>query len=536
MVQDKGSLKETSVIRLLLAIYNQQKTGLLHLIREDIAKILYFKRGRLIWAISNSETDRLDNMLLANGKISQEALDDLVMNESGDEDSISKALVEKGFVSLKELISLTKIQLERIIFSVLRYRDGEYQFVQDQPPKRLLSLDADITSFIRNFILDELSESDIWKELKSPRTIYRKNDKIAPDKFNFSKKQLELLQSFDQGKPLEKVMERYSSAHKNSLLKIIYFFALADLIITEDSKEEEEEKKKNRQPPEDDFEQKTGDHFDSIMAEPGQPLVPETKDQYTFGEEAQWPEAEEAKPLEIDLEHAPEAPPPLPPESSENSESVEEMIREEEKNRHRSRRGLWFLVMLLILIGGGLWLYFSGTLDSLISSTFGQHRSRPSSTALPPPPDSRRLLQSPEVASPLRAQKPVTPSPSDSSDSRPIDSPPPATDPRQSLLRGDLSAAARIWKEQVSRRGIQYSILLELDCLKESVLKAYEKMERNPGFFILPQKRESKTCYLVLYGRYMDEISAEKALQEIPDYFFLQQNPPVIIPLVRYLK
>jgi hypothetical protein len=488
-------------------------------------------------------------MLLANGKISQEALDELVMTDSEDDDFISKTLVEKGYVSLKELINLTKIQLERIIYSVLRYRDGEYQFVQDQPPKRLLSLDVDITSFIRNFILDEVTESDIWKELESPENIFIRNEELPAEKFNFSKKQIELLDSFQGGHTLGQVMDQYSSAHKNSLLKIIYFFALADLIVPE----------KDHSPAVKEFEESASATLDSIMddSEEESDFPPLEGENYTLGNHGDFPAEENTGEVEIDLE--PVTSPPdtgpvdIPSPTTLPNPSAEDLLREEEKRHSGRRRWIFAGVLVLVLAALGLTLYFSGQLDSFLL------------------PDNRKSLsgQPAEIVDTGSSVKPeqLTPdpqttlgktletenSPESEPQENPVEKPETGTDqsespspdtpdeeappnPRRFLEDGDLKEAAKIWKTQLQRENIRFSILLELDCLQESVLKAFQKMDRNPDFFILSQPRENRTCYLVLYGRFQDENQAEKALQDVPDYFFLQQNPPVITEITRYLK
>ena len=81
MFTEKGSLKEISVIKLLLEVYEENLTGILYLKRDIIIKVLYFNRGRLIWAVSNSEVDKLENLLVSRGMVKAEVIKSLDQNK-----------------------------------------------------------------------------------------------------------------------------------------------------------------------------------------------------------------------------------------------------------------------------------------------------------------------------------------------------------------------------------------------------------------------------------------------------------------------
>jgi hypothetical protein len=166
MISEKGTLKDTPVMKLLLAVFEQTLTGILYVKNEEVLKVLYFNRGKLIWAISNSDEDKLENILGARDLVDPNILIK-VKREAHVSESIGKLLVEKGLITLEELIDSSKLQLKRIIFSILKWKTGGFQFVKDAPPERLLSLDLSITNFIVDFILDEMDISDIWKEIGS---------------------------------------------------------------------------------------------------------------------------------------------------------------------------------------------------------------------------------------------------------------------------------------------------------------------------------------------------------------------------------
>ncbi|MCI0471025.1 MAG: DUF4388 domain-containing protein, partial [Candidatus Aminicenantes bacterium] len=65
MLNDRGSLKEIPITKVLLTIYEQGLTGILSIDRKDTRKTLYFKKGSMIWAGSNSEQDDFESILTA---------------------------------------------------------------------------------------------------------------------------------------------------------------------------------------------------------------------------------------------------------------------------------------------------------------------------------------------------------------------------------------------------------------------------------------------------------------------------------------
>ena len=69
MIEEKGNLKETPAMRLLFTIFEQAATGILSVRKESIQRILYFSKGRLIWAISNSPKDDLEKVITAHNLV-----------------------------------------------------------------------------------------------------------------------------------------------------------------------------------------------------------------------------------------------------------------------------------------------------------------------------------------------------------------------------------------------------------------------------------------------------------------------------------
>ena len=101
---------------------------------------------------------------------------------------------------------------------------------------------------------------------------------------------------------------------------------------------------------------------------------------------------------------------------------------------------------------------------------------------------------------------------------------------------GDFMAASETWRLKIKSLAATHTILLELDCQKESVFNAYNRIDDKEGFFILTRRRDGRTCYLVCWGKFLSREEALEGLQRIPAYFTQQPNPPQVVPLSRYLR
>lgn len=537
MISEKGTLKDTPVMKLLLAVFEQTLTGILYVKNEEVLKVLYFNRGKLIWAISNSDEDKLENILGARDLVDPNILIK-VKREAHVSESIGKILVEKGLITLEELIDSSKMQLKKIIFSILKWKTGGFQFVKDAPPERLLSLDLSITNFIVDFILDEMDISDIWKEIGSLQVELIKNpDEEKISKFRLSEKQIILLNSFSGKDKLETVLSRYSGGHRESLLKIIYFFLMSELLI-----------------------KKEFELADSSVFE-------EDADFEYFHTEEE-PEPEEIEPVKSIPKRSSEAPESFMFDARENDEPVsyppssdslaptEEEIFNEAKTK-KIKTATWILIIFVLILGGIILLILplmlnENPIDKMTSAPDTGPAGREIITIDEPKPqvekvgDQKTGEPGSEISGTPSGAPTETPSetPSGTPSGMPQDIKPtpdeiPKLPPGKSAMayfrEGNMITAGDIWKQELINAGIKYSILLELDCQKESVIGAFDRVEAKDSFFILNKPSQGRTCFLVMWGKYQTRQEAAAGLKLIPQYFWQQPNPPEVIDVVKYL-
>jgi len=558
MLSEKGSLRETSVMKLLLTLFEQGLTGILYLKDDDVLKVLYFNRGKLIWAISNSDDDKLENILIARDMVEIDTLNK-IKREAHVSDSIGKLLVGKGLITLEELIDISKAQLKRIIRSVLKWKDGGFQFVKDTPPERLLSLDLSITDFIIDFILDEMDISDIWKEIGSLQVELIKNpDEKKLARYHLSDKQLELLNNFSGENKLEEILNRHSGGHRESLLKIIYFFLISELLIKKEFELNDSSA----------FEENTGfdysdtdagpfdNRLDSLGGDTFSPRKIPSEQTYTLGSimddtgDEPTPPTQPTQPTQ-----------PRKPEQRLSPPSF--MMEEKTRDIKKIKMINVILVILIPIIAGIILLYLAGLFSedpiknmmktdgtasengdiiSIEEKTPGTGSTKEEGAE----PDTPAAVKNGEITKPDKPEekpvekveeKAIVPQKVPVREIKKEDKPklPTGKSPIAYFHEGNMITAADIWKRELKRAGVRYSILLELDCLKESVLNAYERLELKSDFFILPRPSRGRTCFLVMWGKYRSHPDAANGLKAIPQYFWQQQNPPEVLEITKYL-
>jgi hypothetical protein len=585
MISEKGSLKDTPVIKLLLTIFEQTLTGILYFKNDDVLKVLYFNRGKLIWAISNSDDDKLENILIARELVDRDMISK-IKREAHVSESIGKLLVEKGLITLEELIDTSKSQLRYIILSILKWKEGGFQFIKDAPPERLLSLDLNITDFIIDYILEEVEISDIWKTIGSLQIEFIKNpDEEKLSKYNLSLKQRELLNSFTGNTRLETILSRYSGGHRESLLKIIYFFLMAELLI----------KKEFELSDSSDFDEDAGfDPFGEETRTPGAGAITDTDiktdvDSYEPSHSLA-PAAEAPKPKK-EREYTFEKPELEKPVTTEDPAPVPisyDKGKGIEKNTERKKIKMLNLVMvILILVLGGIILLIlpmmlndtpeeklmrttkNGDIITIEKSPTLEEQDKEDDKAedagdlkTKDKPDVKPDVKPEDKTEDKTSTKPQTveetPIKTQQEKTRREKAPPvktqqekpktkeekkeeikPKLTPGKSAMayfrEGNLIIAGDIWRQELRKAGYKYSILLELDCLKESVFNAFGRIVSKDDFFILNRKSGKRNCFLVMLGKYRTRREAAEGIDKVPQYFWQQASPPQVIELAKYL-
>lgn len=555
---EQGTLKDTSAAELLLTGFSDELSGVLYLKREDILKELYLNKGKLVWAISNSEVDTIENMLISENKVDRQTIS-VLRGEVKNSLELGKLLVEKGLITFEELIEFSKKQLRKILLSILKWSDGVFYFSKDVPPETFMSLEVDLDKFVKNFIREDLDMGFIWTRIGSLHEEFVKvSDDKKIEKFDLTKEELELLDKFSGDLNIEIISLNFPGMPKEDILKTIYYFMMGGLL---DPKGE----KPSPQVSGSTFVENsilTSDSNEPVGESPGSNIELDTdlpvKSKST--EDVLFSFADEKKAL-------PETKPRAGAEKfsvanksdkkevSMTDKMLKEMKKEEGKKRIKLINIMMILIVVIFIVAGLIFIMLSpekkGTgitpkdqttkvettdKQSIIDSKQQKSENLENKAIV-----DMKKVENQGLKKVKKKDQKVKPETKDSAKkilkkkSALLIDPVRKDNPLKIFSRGDMKRAGDLWKEEIKHNNISYSILLELDCMKDSVRYAFKQINDKKQFFILNRVRGNRTCYLVFFGKYRSKSEAEGSVNTVPKYFWNQTNPPKVLELKDYL-
>jgi hypothetical protein len=149
-------------------LHRHGATGSLKVDGPSYQKALYYRGGRILFGSSNDPRDQLGSIMIEDGKISPEQLED-VNSKVGPGNPLAKALAESGFVNQRELGEAARAKVERILSDVIAYETGSFEFEDGVLPKGAVDLKLSTERLVlaavrrvtdRNFVLLHLGGMD----------------------------------------------------------------------------------------------------------------------------------------------------------------------------------------------------------------------------------------------------------------------------------------------------------------------------------------------------------------------------------------
>ncbi len=126
----EGTIKDFGLPDIFQLIGLQRKTGLLTLKSTQEAVTVTFENGMVVMADSSAKRleDRLGNVLVKQGKLSKEKLDEALQTQKATLQRLGHILTTSNYITTKDLKDALQVQVSQIVFKVFRWREGEYHF------------------------------------------------------------------------------------------------------------------------------------------------------------------------------------------------------------------------------------------------------------------------------------------------------------------------------------------------------------------------------------------------------------------------
>jgi tetratricopeptide (TPR) repeat protein len=133
----KGSLKEASLPDVLQLLALGQKTGCLSIADRSNFGYIYFDKGRISYASIVNRRDRLGEILVKHGRITQEQLDAAVHRQAKERDKkLGQILVSQQVITQQDLERYMRVQIEESVYYLFTWTQGSFNFEADVRPER----------------------------------------------------------------------------------------------------------------------------------------------------------------------------------------------------------------------------------------------------------------------------------------------------------------------------------------------------------------------------------------------------------------
>ncbi len=126
----EGTIRDFGLPDIFQLIGLQRKTGILTLKNEKDQVTVAFENGMVVAADSSTKRleDRLGNVLVKQGKLTNERLADALSTQKATLQRLGHVLVTQNAITEKDLKEAITVQISQLVFKVFRWRDGEYHF------------------------------------------------------------------------------------------------------------------------------------------------------------------------------------------------------------------------------------------------------------------------------------------------------------------------------------------------------------------------------------------------------------------------
>lgn len=128
--QLSGNTRTVPLPAILQVMQLVEVDGMLSVRNNTIEKCIYFKKGQIVFATSTDARDRLGEVLVKAGFLSQQNLEQglVVFKKQAGFKKIGAILVENKFVSPKNLYAGLKMQVKDIIYSLFLWDNAEFRY------------------------------------------------------------------------------------------------------------------------------------------------------------------------------------------------------------------------------------------------------------------------------------------------------------------------------------------------------------------------------------------------------------------------
>ena len=182
----KGSLKEASLADVCQLLALGLKTGCLSVTDRSRFGQIFFDRGRITYSRIINRRDRIGDVLVRAGLLTQEQLDKALEVQTHEPDrKLGEVLVSTGLITHEDLTRYIRLQIEDAIYHLFTWSRGSFFFEADEKPENadiLVSINPD------SLLLEAARRVDEWslieKKIPSLDLIFQVDQERVKESFS----------------------------------------------------------------------------------------------------------------------------------------------------------------------------------------------------------------------------------------------------------------------------------------------------------------------------------------------------------------
>ena len=129
-----GTLLHYHLSDILIGLQRTVMTGILKILKGSTVRNIFIRNGNMVFATSNLDEDRIGNILLREGTMTQEQFDRADERKKRTGERYVYILVDSGFLKPADLITTLELQANSIIESLFALQEADFEFRQGPFP------------------------------------------------------------------------------------------------------------------------------------------------------------------------------------------------------------------------------------------------------------------------------------------------------------------------------------------------------------------------------------------------------------------
>jgi tetratricopeptide (TPR) repeat protein len=206
----KGSLREASLADVCQLLALGQKTGCLSIADGTRFGQIFFDKGRINYARIVNRRDRLGDLLVRDGVLTQAQLDDVLRRQAREPDRrVGELLVANSYISRSELTRYVRLQIEEAIYHLFTWSRGNFFFEAAARPD-----EADIILAINpeSLLLEAARRVDEWslieKKIPSLDLLFQvEHDRLQQSRADLTAEQQQVAQLADGSRTVQEIVD-----------------------------------------------------------------------------------------------------------------------------------------------------------------------------------------------------------------------------------------------------------------------------------------------------------------------------------------